>query len=140
DQCDTAGCVTFVNDLVEMLRFCSLTRPALDGAIDVVVRHALGAGGKDGAAETGVAVGIPPAGFRRDRDFPGKLAEKRAAFGIERALEPLTFDHLLCPDMRLRIPVKLPDRPVFFREPESLEGNRYRGGKLTAKLNRSRRF
>src|SRR5436190_22511096 len=55
-------------------------------------------------------------------------------------LNRLTFDHLLCPDMRLRIPVKLPDRPVFFREPESLEGNRYRGGKLTGKLNRSRRF
>jgi hypothetical protein len=32
--------------------------------------------------------------------------------------------------------VKLPDRPAFFREPVSLDENRYRGGKLTRELNR----
>src|SRR2546423_2235880 len=32
--------------------------------------------------------------------------------------------------------MKLPDRPVSFRESESLEGDCYRGGKLTRELNR----
>src|SRR5882724_12960368 len=91
DHRDTAGCVTFVDDLVEMLRFCSLTRPALDGAIDVVVRHALGAGGKDGAAQARVPVRIPAAGLGSDGNFARQLAKERAPLRVDRALEALNL-------------------------------------------------
>src|SRR3977135_2615114 len=91
---NATGRVTFVDDLVEMLGLDSFARAALDRAVDVVVRHALGAGGENGAAEPGVTVRIASAGFRRDGDFPGKLAEERAAFRIERALEPLNLGPL----------------------------------------------
>src|SRR2546423_14606151 len=122
DHCHTAGRITFVDDLVEMLRFCSLTRPALDGAIDVVVRPALGTGGKDGAAQARVPVRIPAAGLGRDGDLAGELAEKRPAFRIDCALEALNLRPLAVSRHEMGIPVKLPDRPAFFREPESLEG------------------
>jgi hypothetical protein len=54
----------------------------------------LGAREKDGAPEPGVAVRVAAAGLGRDRDFPGKLAEKRAPFRIERALETLNLGPL----------------------------------------------
>src|SRR5438477_5445688 len=52
DHGHAAGSVAFVDDLVEMLRFHAFTGPALDGALDVVVRHALGARGQNSAAQT----------------------------------------------------------------------------------------
>src|SRR2546421_157203 len=86
--------IAFVDDLVEMLGFHSLARAAFDGAINIIVRHALGAGGKDRAPEPGVAVGVASARLRRDRDFAGKLAEERAAFGVERSFEPFNLGPL----------------------------------------------
>ena len=94
DHRHATGRVTFIDDFIEMLRFHSLTRAAFDGALDVVVRHALGTGGKDCAAEPRVAIGIAPARFRRDGDFAGKLAEERTSFRVDRALEPLNLGPL----------------------------------------------
>src|SRR5437764_7199382 len=53
DHRHAPGRITFVDDLIEMLGFHSLARAAFDGAINIVVRHALGAGGKNGAPEPG---------------------------------------------------------------------------------------
>src|SRR2546423_6244764 len=88
---DSTRRVTFIDDFVEMLRFDSFAGPALDRAVDVVVRHALGAGGKDGAAKPGVPVWIAAASFCGNRDLAGELAEERAAFRIDRALEALNL-------------------------------------------------
>src|SRR5256885_12259908 len=55
-------------------------------------------------------------------------------------LNRLTLDHLLCPDMKWELLCEVAGQTcVLLRTGEPRE-NRYRGGKLTGKLNRSRRF
>src|ERR1043166_9518422 len=62
------GRVTFVNDLVKMLRFHSFACPALDRAVDDIVWRTLGPGRNDRAPEPRVAGRVASTGFGRDRD------------------------------------------------------------------------
>jgi hypothetical protein len=58
----------------------------LDGALDVVLRHVLGAGVLDGEPEPRVHVGVGHAHLRRDGDLLGKLGEELRAPCIGGAL------------------------------------------------------
>src|SRR6478672_6695040 len=49
-------------------------------------------------------------------------------------LKRLTLDHLLCPAMKMGIPVNCRTDLCPFSEPESLDGDRYRGGNLTREI------
>jgi len=80
-------------------------------------------GGKDGAAQARVPFGSPPPVLEAMVISRESLLKERAAFRIDRALEALNLGHLLCPDMRLRIPVQLPTDRFPFGSWE-LEGDR----------------
>ena len=54
----------------------------LDGALDVVLRHVLGAGGEDGGAQARIMVGVGQAVFRGDGDFARQLGEQLGALGV----------------------------------------------------------
>ena len=59
-----SGAVPFEHDFFDLPAF-QLAGAAHDGLLDVVGRHAGGLGGDDGAAQTGIAVGIAAASARR---------------------------------------------------------------------------
>ncbi len=59
---------------------------ALDGALDVVLRHVLGLGGENGAAEARVGVGIAAAVLGGNADFLDQAGKNLAPLGVKRAL------------------------------------------------------
>src|SRR5205814_1238993 len=80
-------------------------------------------------------VGIAAAGLGRNRNLAGQLAEERPALRIESALKTLNLGPLAVSGHAMGILVKLPDRPVFFCEPESLERIVIEEANLPGKLN-----
>src|SRR4030095_5238192 len=89
DHCHTAWRINLVNNLIEMLRVIALAGAAFDGALDIIVRHALGPRRLDRAAQTWIPIGIATAGFSGDGDFLRQFAEDLAAFRVDRAFETL---------------------------------------------------
>ncbi len=85
DDGDATGAVAFVGDLFVADAF-ELAGSALDGALDVLVRHVLGFGGGDGSAKAGIAVGVSSAELGGDGDFLDQAGEDLAALGVEGAL------------------------------------------------------
>jgi len=83
----------FVDDLIEMLGLHS-SPCALDRALYVVVRHALGAGGENGAAG-GVPSGSPPPVLAA-MVISGELAESAPRF-VSSEPDRLNLGHLLVP-------------------------------------------
>src|SRR5438552_8154932 len=69
NDCHASRRVTFVYDLVELLRILALAGASFDRALDVIVRHTLRARGLDCAAQTRVAIRIAAAALRRDGDL-----------------------------------------------------------------------
>src|ERR1700686_1614869 len=83
--------IALVNDLIEVLRLVPLTCPTLDGALDVIVRHAL--------RRRRLPFGSPPPVFAAmviSFDNLLKILPRLASIA---PLKRLTFDHLLCPDI-----------------------------------------
>src|ERR1700677_3373602 len=62
-----------------------LARAALDGPLDVLLRHVLSLGRQDRRAQPRIAVGVA-ATLGRDADFLDDAGEYLAALGIQRAL------------------------------------------------------
>ena len=86
DDGDATGAVALVGDLLVGDAF-ELAGAALDGALDVVGGHVLRLGRGDGAAQTGIAVGVSAAaGLGGDGDFLDQTGEDLATFGVKRAL------------------------------------------------------
>ena len=56
-----ARCIAFVDNFFKILRLAPFAGPALDRALDVIVRHALRARGLNGAAQTRIAARIAAA-------------------------------------------------------------------------------
>ena len=84
DDGDAAGAVALKGDLFVADAF-QLAGAALDGALDVVLRHVLGLGGQNGGAQPRIAVRIAAA-LGGDGDFLDQAGEDLAALGVERAL------------------------------------------------------
>src|SRR4029453_7375496 len=87
NHCHSSGCITFVGNFIEMLRFGSFARAPFDGTLDIIVGHAGRARGQNGAAQSRVSARIAAASFRRDRNFLRQLAENLTAFGVNGAFE-----------------------------------------------------
>ena len=85
DDGDAAGPIAFVGDLFVADAF-DLAGSALDGALDVLVRHVLGFGSGDRSAEAGIAVRVSSAHLGGDGDFLDQAGEDLAALGVEGAL------------------------------------------------------
>src|SRR4030095_1203907 len=66
NDCHASRRITFVHDLVELLRILALAGAAFDRALDVIVRHTLGACSLDRAAQTRIAIRITAAALCRD--------------------------------------------------------------------------
>src|SRR5438477_3246779 len=84
-----ARTIAFVNNLFETGGLDALAGATFDRALNVVVRHTLGARCLDRAPKAWIAVGISTAGFRSDGDFLRELAKDLAAFRVDRAFETL---------------------------------------------------
>src|SRR4030095_7920588 len=69
NDCHASRRVTFVHDLVELLRILALAGAACNCTLNVIVRHTLRARSLDRAAQTRIAVGIAPAALCRDGDL-----------------------------------------------------------------------
>ena len=61
-------------------------RRLLHGALDIVLRHVLGARRLDGEAQARIEGGVRLADLRRDRDLAGELREELGAHGVLLAL------------------------------------------------------
>ena len=83
-QRDAAGAVALEGDLFIQ---CAgkLTGAALDGALDVVLRHVLGLGRQNGRTQPWITVGVAAAA-RRHADFLDQTGEDLAALRVQRAL------------------------------------------------------
>ncbi len=84
DDGDAAGAVTFVADFLKVLAIGA--SGLLDGALDVVFRHVLGARVLDGEAQARVHFRVGRAGFGGDGDFAGELGEQLGTLGVLLAL------------------------------------------------------
>ena len=84
DDGRASGPVALVADLVVILRIAA--GRLVDGALDVVLGHVLGAGGEDRGAQARVHVGIGHAHLGRDGDFAGELGEHLGAHRVHLAL------------------------------------------------------
>src|SRR5205085_1772721 len=80
DERHTARAVTLVADLVVVLGVAAL--PLLDRALDVVLRHRLLLGGKDGGAKARIVIGIGKTALGGDGDFAGEFGEELGALLI----------------------------------------------------------
>src|ERR1700691_6144910 len=85
DESDTPGTVALKGDLL-IDRSGQFTGAALNGALDVVLRHVLRLGSGDGPAQPGIGVHISPALASSHGDFPDQAGEDLAALGIKCAL------------------------------------------------------
>ena len=95
DHRDAARPVAFVADLLVALAIAA--GGLLDRALDIVLRHVLGAGGNDGGAQAWIHHRIGQAELGRDGDFARELAEQ---LGLHRVLPPLAVHDVL----ELRMP------------------------------------
>src|SRR5438132_5137331 len=86
---DAPRAISFVDNLFEIRGLHPLARAAFDGAIDVIVWHALIPGRLNRAAKTRVSIWIAAAGFRGDGNFLRELAEDLPTFRIDCAFETL---------------------------------------------------
>src|SRR5271167_3574246 len=85
DESDAPGTVALKGDLL-VDRSGQFTGAALDGALDVVLRHVLSFGGGDSATQPGIGIHIPPALASRHGDFSDQTGENLAALGVKCAL------------------------------------------------------
>src|ERR1700722_16393549 len=83
DNGDATRAVAFTRDFLVAEAF-DLTGAALDGPLDVVLRHVLRFCGQDGGAQPGVGVRVTAA-LGSNSDFLEQAGEYLAALGIERA-------------------------------------------------------
>src|SRR5437870_2913034 len=116
-----------------MSRFAAFTGPALNGTLDIVIRHALGPGCLDGAAQSRVAIGIAATGLGGDADFLGQLAEDLTAFRVDGALEtlnlrPLAMSRHNGADLFKNYKVRLTNNSKF--ETDASRENGWRGENL----------
>ena len=84
DDGRAAGPVALVADLLVGLGVAALR--LLDGALDIVLRHVLGAGGQDGGAQARVHGRIRQAHLGRHRDLARQLAEQLGALRVDAPL------------------------------------------------------
>ena len=82
---DAARAVALVDDLFVDLAL-ELAGALLDGAVDVVVGHAVGPRLEDGGAQARVGLRIAAAEAGRDGDLLEELGEQLAAAGVGRRL------------------------------------------------------
>src|SRR5579884_1537275 len=59
-----------------------LSGAALDGSLDILIRHVLVFGSGNSRAEPGVGVGIATTDARRNRDFADQFGENAPPFGV----------------------------------------------------------
>ena len=81
DDRHAARAVALVHDLFELLAFAAASR-LLDGALDRVEWHVLGAGAFDRQPEPEVAVDVTAAGSRGNADLAAHLREDGAALDV----------------------------------------------------------
>lgn len=94
DYGHAAGGVAFINYLVEVLRFATFARSALDGPLDVIIGHALRTRSLNRAAQPRIAVGIAATALGRDANFLRQLAEYLPALRVDCAFETLNLGPL----------------------------------------------
>src|SRR4030095_10905188 len=85
---DAAGAVALVEDLLEVVA-AELARALLDGALDRVLRHVLGARLLDRVRELEVVVDVPAALAGRRRNEARELREDPPSLGVDRRLAML---------------------------------------------------
>jgi hypothetical protein len=85
-----ARTVTLVTDF-DVIHALQVSRAALDSAIDVFLRHALGLGFVHRQPQTWIGRDIATADTRRDRDFPDQLGEELAALLVLATLPVLNI-------------------------------------------------
>ena len=83
-DCRTARPVAFIADRFVIFRLAA--RRLLDGALDIVFRHVLGACILDSESQTRILFGIGQTCPRRYRDLAGELREQLRADGVLLAL------------------------------------------------------
>ena len=89
DHGDAARAIALVAHLLVVLGVAA--HRLLDGALDIVLGHVLGARVLDGEAQARIHVRVGRAHLRRDGDFAGELGEELRAPRIGRALACMMF-------------------------------------------------
>ena len=84
DQRDAAGAVALVADLIVIIALAA--DRLVDGALDIVLGHVLGAGRQNGRAQARVHGRVGHPHLRRHRDFAGELGEHLRANRVHPAL------------------------------------------------------
>src|SRR5271155_4816280 len=93
---NSARAIAFERELL-ISRARQLARAALDGPLDIILRHVLGLGGENRAAQARGGVRISAAILGGNRNFLDQTGEDLAALGIERALLMLDCGPLRVP-------------------------------------------
>ena len=99
-----AGAVALEGDLLVVDAF-QFAGAALDGALDVVLRHIFGLGRQNRGAQPGIGVRVAAA-LGGNRDFLEQAGEYLAALGIQRALLVLDCGPFEWPDMGTSVRLK----------------------------------